>query len=210
MNIIVFGATGTIGKHALTQALEKGYKVYAFCRDKEKISDISHPNLETITGDVMNITDVKKAIRNMDVVIITLGSGKSRKSIVRSEGTKNIIASMSENGLSRLICQSTLGTYESNENLNFFWKRIMFGWYLKQIFLDHELQDKFVMESGLDWTIARPGAFTDGEKTGEYLHGFGPKEKSLKLKISRADVADFILRQITDRSYLHKTPGLSY
>lgn len=95
---------------------------YAFCKDKEKISDISHPNLETITGDVMNITDVKKAIRNMDVVIITLGSGKSKKSTVRSEGTKNIIASMSENGLSRLICQSTLGTYESNENLNFFWK----------------------------------------------------------------------------------------
>ena len=85
----------------------------------------------------------------------------------------------------------------------------MFGWFLKQVFLDHELQEKYVIESGLDWTIARPGAFTDGGRTGSYLHGFGPNEKT-KLKISRKDVADFIVKEISANQYLHQNTSLSY
>ncbi|MBL4669387.1 MAG: NAD(P)H-binding protein [Flavobacteriales bacterium] len=108
------------------------------------------------------------------------------------------------------MCQSTLGAGDSNNNLNFFWKRIMFGWFLKQVFLDHELQEKHVRNSTLDWTIVRPAAFTDGKKTENYLHGFNPNDKSTKLKISRADVAHFILKQVADKKYLHQTPGLSY
>jgi putative NADH-flavin reductase len=210
MNVIVFGSTGTIGKHLIKQSLEKGYQVTAFCRDRKKLNEVNHPNLIIAIGDVFNINDVTKAIKGQDVVIITLGSGKNRKSIVRSEGTKNIISAMKTNGLNRLICQSTLGTGDSNNNLNFFWKHIMFGWFLKQVFLDHELQEKYVRESNLNWTIIKPAAFTDGEKTENYLHGFSTNDKSIKLKISRADVADFILKQITNKSYLLKTPGLSY
>jgi len=210
MKIVVFGATGTIGKHLVKQSLEQGHEVTAFCRNKTKLQEFNHSNLQIVEGDVLNQLDVCRAIQNGEVVIIALGSGKSRKSTVRSQGTKYIITAMKENGVQRLICQSTLGTYESNANLNFFWKHIMFGWYLKNIFQDHELQEKFVKESELDWTIVRPGAFTNGAKTGNYQHGFSPKEKSLKLKISRSDVADFILKQLVDLNYLYKTPGLSY
>lgn len=210
MKVIVFGSTGTIGTHLINQSLEKGYQVTAFCRDKAKLSDIVHPNLTTVEGDVFNSEDVNSAVKGQDVVIITLGSGKSRKSIVRSKGTKNIITAMQTHGVKRLICQTTLGAGESNENLNFFWKRIMFGWFLKQVFLDHELQEEYVKSSKLDWTIIRPAAFTDGEKTENYLHGFSPTNKSIKLKISRADVADFILKQIGNQQYIRQTPGLSY
>ncbi len=210
MRVIVFGSTGTIGKHVIEQSLEKGHEVVAFCRDASKLSEFKHQNLNTIEGDVLHLDDVSNAIKGQDVVIIALGSGKSRKSTVRSEGTKNIITAMKANGVDRLICQSTLGAGESTNNLNFFWKHIMFGWYLKQVFLDHELQEHYVQNSDLDWTIIRPGAFTDGEKTESYQHGFSTKDKSIKLKISRADVADFILKQVSDRRYLHQTPGLSY
>ncbi len=209
MKVVVFGSTGTIGKHLIQQSLEKGHQVLAFCRNAEKLNGFSDPNLKIKEGDVFNPDDVSSAIKDQEVVIIALGSG-SKKSIVRSQGTKNIITAMNNNGVNRLICQSTLGTYESNENLNFFWKYIMFGWFLKQVFIDHELQEHYVKNSHLDWTIVRPGAFTDGEKTEKYKHGFSAKTKSLKLKISRADVADFILKQVTDPYYLHKTPGLSY
>ena len=65
-------------------------------------------------------------------------------------------------------------------------------------------------QSRLDWTIVRPGAFTDGERTGQYRHGFPGTDNTTKLKISRADVADFMLKQLVDDTYLHKTPGLSY
>ncbi|WP_299680009.1 NAD(P)-dependent oxidoreductase [uncultured Tenacibaculum sp.] len=210
MKLIIFGATGTVGKHVVNQALEQGYDVTAFCRDKRKLSEVSNKKLQYFEGDVFNKKDVSEAIKGKEAVIIVLGSGKSRKSSVRSFGTKNIIEAMEENNVKRLICQSTLGTGESNNNLNFFWKYIMFGWFLKQVFLDHELQEKYVRASNLDWTIVKPSAFTDGEKTEQYLHGFPSSLKSLKLKISRADVADFILKQLRTNMYLLKSPGVSH
>lgn len=117
---------------------------------------------------------------------------------------------MEKTGVQRFICQTTLGCGDSWANLNFFWKRIMFGWFLKKAFLDHELQEKYILESQTDWTIVRPGAFTDGPKTGNYRHGFASGAQGLKLKISRADVADFMLKQLGNEQYLRKTPGLSY
>ena len=210
MKVIVFGATGTIGKHLVEQALVKGHQVTAFCRDGQKLNEFKHSKLTIVEGDVLHPVDVTNAIHEQEVVFVALGSGKSRKSTVRSVGTKHIIDAMKKNGVKRLICQSTLGTGESQGNLNFFWKYIMFGWFIKQVFQDHELQEKHVMESTLDWTIARPGAFTDGSHTSNYRHGFSANDRTVKLKISRADVADFLLKLGQTDSYLHQTPGLSY
>ncbi|MGI9551464.1 MAG: NAD(P)-dependent oxidoreductase [Aurantibacter sp.] len=210
MQVIVFGATGTIGKNLIEQALKEGHEVTAFCRDGQKLNEFKHPRLSIVEGDVLNQTDVTQSIKGQEVVFVALGSGKKRKSSVRSAGTKNIIEGMRANGVKRLICQSTLGAGESQGNLNFFWKHIMFGWYLKNVFQDHELQEKYVMQSNLDWTIARPGAFSDGALTGNYRHGFPTDDRSVKLKISRADVADFLLKLVPTDSYLHQTPGLSY
>jgi putative NADH-flavin reductase len=208
--IIVFGSTGTIGKHILKQALLTDNLVTAFCRNRSNLEPVKHPNLQIVEGDVYNAQQVEDAINGQDIVIVALGSGKSRKSTVRSQGTKNVIAGMKKSGTQRLICQTTLGAGDSYGNLNFFWKRIMFGWFLKQVFLDHELQEKYVKNSGLDWTIVRPAAFTDGERTGKYKYGFSGLDKELQLKISRADVAEFILKQTRSDKHLFQTPGLSY
>ena len=210
MKVIVFGSTGTVGKHLIRQALEKDLEVKAFSRDISKWRDFNHSNLKIHTGDVFDKEEVHNAIEGQDVVVVVLGSGKSRKSAVRSEGTRNIIEAMKATGVRRLVCQTTLGAGSSRGNLNIFWKYIMFGWWLKEVLLDHELQEKYIMDSKLDWTIVRPGAFTDGQKTGKYRHGFSHADRSVKLKISRADVADFILRQLHSALYLHQSPGISY
>ena len=86
----------------------------------------------------------------------------------------------------------------------------MFGVLLRQAYADHVSQEDYVKQSQLDWTIVRPAAFTDGDRTGEYRHGFPSNDRTTTLKISRADVADFMLKQLTDDTYLHRTPGLSY
>lgn len=209
MRVIVFGATGTVGTHVIQQSLDKGYTTTAFCRHPDKLL-VAHAKLHTVSGDVTRYEDVQRSIKNQEAVIIVLGSGKNRKGTVRSRGTQNVIQAMREHSVKRLVCQTTLGCGDSRSNLNFFWKHIMFGWFLKQVFLDHELQEEYVRNSGLDWTIIRPGAFTNGPNTGNYQHGFDAHETSLKLKIARADVADFALRQLATDRYLHQTPGLSY
>jgi len=207
MKIAIFGATGSVGRLAVKQALEQGHTVTALVRDPEKV-ETRHENLSLIKGDVLNSPDVEQAVQGQDAVLCILGAG--RKGTIRSMGTKNIIAAMKQIGVKRLICQSSLGVGDSRGNLNFLWKYIMFGLLLRAAYADHVQQEEYVMKSGLDWTIIRPAAFTDGPRTGVYRHGFSANAESLTLKISRADVADFLLKQLNDDTYLRKTPGLSY
>ena len=207
MKLIIFGATGTIGRHLVDQALSQSHQVTAFAR-KPMALKLDHQDLTRHAGDVLDRGAVADAVQGHDAVLIALGSG--RKGTVRSVGTKHVVEAMERHGVRRLVCQTTLGAGDSRTNLNFFWKRIMFGLFLREVYADHEAQEAFIKQSNLDWIIVRPGAFTDGPATGAYKHGFPPTEKNLKLKISRADVANFMLQQLTDDTYLRRSPGLSY
>ena len=207
MKLLIFGSTGSIGRHLVEQALAQGHAVTAFARDPAKF-DLKHANLKVVQGDVMDFASVEKAVQGQEAVLCSIGAG--RKGTIRSEGTRHIVRAMENAGVRRFICQTTLGVGDSRGNLNFFWKYIMFGLILRDAFTDHERQEDYVKQSRLDWTIVRPGAFTNGERTGVYRHGFPASEKALKLKISRADVADFMLKQLVDDTYLHKTPSVSY
>jgi putative NADH-flavin reductase len=206
MKLIIFGATGSVGKKLVEQALSQGHQVTAFARTPEKA--FGHLNVTTVSGDVLDPHAVTNAIHGHDAAMVVLGAG--RKGGVRSAGTQNIVDAMKEHGVSRLICETTLGAGDSRPALNFFWKYIMFGMFLRPAYADHQTQELIVQNSDLEWTIVRPAAFTDGPRTGRYKHGFPATTKNLKLKISRSDVADFMLRQLNSRSYVHKAPGLSY
>jgi putative NADH-flavin reductase len=207
MKIVVFGATGSVGRLIVEQALEQGHIVTAFVRDPAKLG-IEQTNLRIVQGDALDPAAVEAAVRGQDAVVCALGAGA--KGGIRAEGTRNIVRAMDKAGVRRLVCQSSLGVGESRENLNFFWKHIMFGLLLRRAYADHVSQENQVMRSGLDWTIVRPGAFTDGPRTGRYRHGFSATDKAITHKVSRADVAEFMLKQLSDASYLRKTPALSY
>jgi len=208
MKTIVFGATGNIGRLAVARMLKEGHDVTAFARRPGKLG-IEHPKLTPHAGDAMDPASVADAVRGHDAVVITLGAGMSRKSTIRSQGTMNVIEAMHQHGVRRLICQSTLGAHESWSNLNFFWKRVMFGFLLRPVFLDHELQEKLVRASGLDWTIVRPSAFADGPATGTFREDFGPNERKLTLTIPREDIAAFLARQLGDLAYLRRAVAIS-
>ncbi len=207
MKLIVFGSTGSVGRHLVNQALEQGYWVTAFTRDAKKINT-SDSHLKVVQGDILDQGAVARAVAGHDVVLCVIGAGM--KGDVRAKGTRHIIQAMENSGVHRFICQSSLGVGESWGNLNLYWKYFMFGILLRKAFQDHVEQEKLVIDSKLNWTIVRPGAFTNGEKTGQYSHGFDGSDQSKALKISRADVADFLLKQIESDCYLCKTPALSY
>ncbi len=209
MKLLIFGATGSMGRHLVQQALEQGHRVTAFVRNPAKLNT-QHIKLTVVQGDVNDLAAVEKAVQGQDAVLCSLGSGQKRTGTLRSQGTRQIIRAMEKAGVRRFICQTTLGVGDSEGNLNFFWKYIMFGFFLRQVFADHVRQEDYVKQSHLDWIIVRPSAFVEGNLTGHYRHGFSGTDKTLKLEISRADVADFMLKQLADNSYLHKTPAVSY
>ncbi|MEV6770496.1 SDR family oxidoreductase [Nocardia sp. NPDC051030] len=206
MRIAIFGATGTIGRQVVAQALEAGHEVTALTRAAANMP-IQHERLRLIVGDVLDPGVVERTVSGQDAVIVTLGAG--RKGIVRAEGTRTVMEAMQRTGVKRLIVQSTLGVGDSRANLNFLWKYVFFGMLLRQAYADHVVQEDYVKASNLDWTIVRPSAFTDGPATGKFQRNVAPDAKGLSLKIARADIAAFILEQLTDTTYLRRTPGIS-
>lgn len=206
LNLTVFGATGSVGRHFVEQALAAGHHVTAFTRDASHVTT-RHERLEVVTGDATSADDALPAVKGADAVVVLLGGGRAGG--VREHGTRAVIEAMERAGVRRLVCQSTLGAGDSRGNLNLVWKYVMFGFLLRAAYADHQRQEEVVRASDTDWTIVRPAAFTDGPRTGRYRSGFGPDEKGLTLKISRADVADFVLRQVSDDATVSRAISVS-
>ena len=209
MKLIIFGSTGGTGRQVVTQALEQGHDVTAFARSPERL-DQKHEKLQVIKGNVLDFASLERAIQGQDVVLCTLGLPPMDKSNLRANGTKNIIRAMEKTGVKRFICQSSAGVGDSSDTLPFLYKYLIVPFMLRRVFADHEIQENYIKESQLDWIIVRPAALTDGEHTGSYQHGYTADNKTVTNKISRADTADFMLKQLADNNYLHKTPSISY
>lgn len=208
MKVIVFGATGTVGRLTVQTLLTAGHTVTAFARNPDKLT-LDDRQLRRVAGDAMDPAEVSDAVRGHDAVVVTLGAGLSRKSLIRSQGTLNVIKAMQTHHVPRLICQSTLGARDSWDTLNFWWKHVMFGALLAPVFRDHELQEQLVEASGLDWTIVRPSAFTDQAPSRAVIKDVPNSARGLRLKIARSDVARFLTEQVVDRTYVGRAVGLS-
>lgn len=135
------------------------------------------------------------------VLFILLSSGKP----VLSEGTTNIVKAMEHSGVKRYICESSLGVGDSRGQLGFLYSYIIIPLLLRNIFADKEIQEKVIEASTLDWVIVRPAVLSNGPRTGAYR--VNPPAGG---KISRADVAAFMLEQVASDDYVRKTPGISY
>ena len=210
MNLLIIGATGGTGRELVKQALEQGHNVTAFARKPTKVR-IQHQNLTVVKGNVLDYSSVENAVKGRHAVLSALGHKKWLiKTKILSEGTKNIIAAMEKHGVKRFICETSLGVGDSRGRLGLYHTLFVIPFIIYFYFRDKELQERYIKGSSLDWTIVRPGQLTHGRKRGVYRHGLDIGSWILTVWISRADVADFMLKQLTDNSYLHKTPGVAY
>lgn len=208
MKILILGATGNLGRHITHHALSAGHDVTAFARNPQRL-DLDHQNLSHFSGDAYDADNVLDAVAGHDAVVIALGTGKSRKNTLRSVGTRNVIEAMEHHGVTRLICQTTLGCQDTWETLNFFWKRVMFGALIRPVFKDHEVQERITQASDLDWTIVRPSAFSDEPGDGELLINFPPSQRGLDCTVAKDEIAKFIVEEISDRSYVRQPVSIS-
>ncbi len=189
--------------------LDYGHTVTAFARDSAKLADMRSDQLRVVQGDVLDPSKVLEGVAGQEAVLSAIGAGRARTRL-REYGTSNIIDAMEKAGVRRLVSLSSLGIGDSRSNLPFVLRYVIFPTLLRHTMADHERQERVVRQSNLDWTIVRPSYLTDGPLTGTYLHGFSVTERNLKGRIARADVADFMLKQLEDNRYVHETPGLSY
>ena len=205
MKLAVFGATGGTGKEIVTQALEAGHEVTVLVRDPARLT-VSHDKLYLVFGDVLNLEKVEETLAGSEAVCCSLGNTANNPDFVVSDGTQNIIIAMQKQGIKRLVVVSALGVGDSREQVPLSFKMMM-KTVLRKAYEDKERQEQFVRESDLDWVIVRPGGLTNGSATGEYTAGLDPAIMSSQ--VSRADVAAFVLQQLTDDTYLHQTPAIT-
>lgn len=207
-HVLVIGASGGIGRETLSAALDAGHRVRAFSRSANEI-DLENNYLEKHSGDAMNEAGIDAALDGIDVVVQTLGIGADElfKSVnLFSESTRILIAAMQRRNVRRLIVVTGFGAGDSREAIGCL-QRIPFRLFLGRAYDDKDVQERLIKESGLDWTIVRPGILTKGARTGRYRVLVEPSQWRNGV-ISRADVADFIVRSIDDDGRAQQAPVL--
>jgi putative NADH-flavin reductase len=208
VRILIIGASKGIGLETTRQALAAGYDVRALSRSAPSIN-LSDARLEKVQGDALYPQDVEAALAGVDAVIVTLGVslGELIKPVhLFSDATRVLIAAMKDKRVNRLICVTGFGAGDSRASIGFL-QRVPFQIVFGRAYDDKSLQEQMIKESGLDWTIARPGVLLNGPRTGRYRALREPSEWRNGI-ISRSNVAEFLVKQIEDRSFIGASPVL--
>jgi putative NADH-flavin reductase len=208
-NIVIIGASRGIGLELLDQALQQGHRVTALFRSQQGFAR-RHERLQTVIGTAVDQEILNRAVAGQDVVCWTIGIKPTLKPVmVFSEGTRRLLRAMKNANVRRLICITGIGAGDSRGHGGFFYDRIINPLLLRTIYEDKDRQEELIRASDTDWIIVRPGFLTNWPLTRHYrvltdLTGVTAG------KISRADVAHFMLENVVSREYIRKTVLLTY
>ncbi len=207
--ILVIGATGRAGSKLVEYALEKGHHVTAFARNVDQLK-ISHENLKKVQGDVLYKGLVDSAMNGQDIVLSVIGIRQFKGPItLMSQGIKNIIRSMEENGVSRLLTITGAGILQENDT-TLIMDSLSFPPNLLNLSMDHKRLWKLLTASTLEWTIVCPAFMHHGDRTGNVLVGeniYPPKSRN---EVSVEDVADFMTQEMVKNNFIKGRVGIAH
>lgn len=203
MRLVVFGATGGVGRELVAQALARGHELTAFVRDPGGLG-VPHERLRRARGSVLDDTAVDGAVAGHEAVLCALGSRSwIGRDTICSEGTRRIVAAMARHGIRRLVVCSSSGVGDSRNNIPWLGRPLV-----SLVVSDKEIQEQVVRASDTDWILVRPTGLRDAPARGDIAVALpGPLPTR---RIARADVAAFMLDQIASDTYLRRAPAISW
>jgi putative NADH-flavin reductase len=207
--IAIIGASRGIGLETVRRGLALGHTVKAMARS-DKPDGLAGETLTWLQGDATSPDDLEHLLVGADAVIQTLGVANPfscQPVTLFSTSTRHLVELMQRVGPKRLIVVTGFGAGDSRGKGSLLYEKLFFPLILSRIYKDKDVQEDIVKQSGLDWTIVRPGLLTKGRRTG-HVKAIAEPDRWRSGVISRADVADFLITQIDDRKFLHQTPVL--
>jgi putative NADH-flavin reductase len=206
MKLVVLGATGRTGLEVVRQAIGRGHTVTAFVRSPDRLKPFGD-RITVQQGDLLSSAELEGVIRGHDAVVSAFGPR-----LPVSNGDANLLrdfalaltAAMGHAGVSRVVVESVAFLFrDSIVPPAYLFGRLFFP----GMVADASAMERTFEESELDWTMVRPPQLTDKPYTGKYrvreghLPAFG-------FKISRADVADFMIRAVENHVFSRKIVGV--
>jgi putative NADH-flavin reductase len=214
MNIFIAGANGGIGRRAVEQALQAGHRVTALVRDPAKLP-LVHPNLTIVKGDIMQPETFAHQMEGQQVVLSALGvSGgllSDKPTTLYSQGNANLLKAMEQYSVKRFVCISA-SALDISPVIPWYFRlaaKYIVQKLLKHMYADLRQMESIVKVSKADWTIIRPPQLTDGPLTGNYRMAVNQFLKNC-LKISRADVAHWMLNNLYNETTYRATVEIAY
>jgi putative NADH-flavin reductase len=209
MRLTVLGATGSVGRELIAQTLAAGHEVTALVREQPPPGEIDD-RVVLVFGDATNAADVKRAVDGSDAVVSALGHTKHSPHDILARAASNVIAAMDADGVDRIVVLSSPAVTDAADRPGLFYRaaRVLLRFAMPAVVRDHQELDRLIEDSDLAWTIIRgPLLFTDGPRTRHY-HA-GPIGRQSGPRISRADLADFMLATSTSGDFVRMKPLVS-
>lgn len=207
MKLAVFGASGRTGHHLVQQALDSGHEVTALVRTPAKLA-LQHPHLSIVQGDILDAQCVEAALAGAGAVISVLGPSSNKPEFTISRGMEHILSAMKRHNVRRIILSAGAGVREPEDRPKvidrFF--GLLLGLVSKNVVADMQRVVQMVKASDREWTVVRVPMLTDEPARGSLKIGY---VGDISPRLARADMAAFMLRQVTDTTYLRKAPAIS-
>jgi len=211
MRLTIFGATGGTGTQLVEQALAAGHDVVAVVRDPARLSVAGHPRLRVVTADLMDPRSIAPAMTGADAVLTAAGPRSGGPTTVITDSVRSIAAAMDKTGTKRLLALSGSIAADGGEGffLRYLLKPLARRTFLRNVCADMRKAEAEVAGTELDWTVVRPPQLTDGPATGKYRTAV-ERDLPRGFRVSRADLASYMLLLIADRATVRKHVAIAY
>ena len=208
MNLIIFGATGMVGKQLVRQALFTGHHVKAFGRNVFTTDFLENKELELVQGALFDAGEVYNAITGCDAVLSAIGGGFDGTDKTRTLGMKNIIAQMKKAAVKRIVAIGGMGVLNAPDDTLLIDGEEYPPEYVA-VGKEHQQAWEYLKESGLDWTFVCPPNIIDAGPTGSYATAANYPPTPNNFNINAGDLAMFMLNELKKNEYLKQRVGIS-
>jgi putative NADH-flavin reductase len=209
MRFLVLGASGGVGRRLLVRGVARGHAIRAQTRDGRRLADVPD-GVEVVAADPTDAAALRALVAGQQAVVIALGTTPGRRTTLFSDVTAKLIAAMQSEGVRRLMAITGVGAGDTRGHGGFLYDRIIYPLFTRPFYADKNRQEELIRQSTLDWVLVRPAPFKADAGSTPFQVITEVRPETRLRRVTREEVADFVLDQLQHDRYLRKAPFIGH